>query len=435
MPMEDNEQGSTLIIVVWFIAIIGIIVTFLFYRIEAEWASVVHFENQRKYVQTAEAVLHQYLGLLVKDDTDYDSPEDAWYANGRVDLTQDGYKVTMIIEDEGSKPNLNTLSEAGLKQLLQIVITKSTNPTNSPSLTDSPTPTEVSPTGESDTKAEISLDPLLDWRDRDSEPKPEGAELSYYQGLNPAYKPRDGCFSSREEIKLVKNGDQLYELLAPEVTVFGKVNPNTISGEIFCNLLHSSSEEFLDSWLDSVKDQFENFRATQGHFEEVANLTQLPAITLLTLDKIKGLFQISGNCNVNMATKSNLTAILKEAGYSDSIVNTVLTRRKTQPFEKVTDTYGLLGYTLGMKGKGSPEDYLATTSTIIRYQIWVRLENGQDCYYLDTIWQRQTAGIKKEWQITPLASRELWNKAVPEIPQLEEQTEDHEQNKEPSPSP
>ena len=341
----------------------------------------------------------------------------------------------MIIEDEGSKPNLNTLSEAGLKQLLQIVITKSTNPTNSPSLTDSPTPTEVSPTGESDTKAEISLDPLLDWRDRDSEPKPEGAELSYYQGLNPAYKPRDGCFSSREEIKLVKNGDQLYELLAPEVTVFGKVNPNTISGEIFCNLLHSSSEEFLDSWLDSVKDQFENFRATQGHFEEVANLTQLPAITLLTLDKIKGLFQISGNCNVNMATKSNLTAILKEAGYSDSIVNTVLTRRKTQPFEKVTDTYGLLGYTLGMKGKGSPEDYLATTSTIIRYQIWVRLENGQDCYYLDTIWQRQTAGIKKEWQITPLASRELWNKAVPEIPQLEEQTEDHEQNKEPSPSP
>ena len=161
---------------------------------------------------------------------------------------------------------------------------------------------------------------------------------------------------------------------------------------------------------------------------------QLPAINLLTLDKIKGLLQFSGNCNVNLATKKNLMAFLKDAGYSESLVNAILSRRKAQPFEKIADIYGLLGYTKA-KGQACPDDYFTTTSTMIRYQIWVQSEKSQDCYYLDTVWQRQKAGVKKEWQVTPLASRELWNKAVPEIPKLEEPTEDHEQNKETSPSP
>ncbi len=436
MIMEHNERGSTLIIVVWFIAITGIIATFLFYSSQAQWAAVVHFEKQQRYTQIAQAVLHEYLGFLVKDDKEFNSPQDEWYAGGRVDLSPDGYKVTLIIEDEGSKPNINTLSEAALGQLLQIVATNTANPSGSPSLTVSPTPTEASLSGSPDAKPEISLDPILDWRDRNSEPRPAGAENTYYQGLSPSYKPRDGCFSSREEIKLVKNGDQLYELLAPEVTVFGKVNPNIISGETFCDILHSAGDFFSDGDLDTLQEQFEDYRSTRGRFAEVDNVGDLGKITTITLDKFKGLLQIGGTCNVNMATKTSLSVILKDAGYGDAEVNNILNRRKTQPFESVADTHGLLGYNPRMttKEKKKPDDFFTTISTIIRYQIWVRSEKSQDCYYLDMVWQRQKAGVKKEWQVTPLASRELWNKAAPEIPQLEEQTED-EQNKEPSPSP
>lgn len=429
--MIDKEQGSTLIIVVWFIAIIGIIATFLFYRSEAEWASVVDFENQRKYVQTAEAVLHQYLGLLVKDDTEWDSPEDPWYAKGRVDLVQDGYKVILIIEDEGSKLNLNIVSEKGLQRIFQMAVEKGNMTPASPTV--SLTPTEGLPSGNLETNLENSLDPLLDWRDRDSETRPEGAEISYYQTLNPSYKPRDGYLSSVEELKQIKNGNRLYELLAPNVTVFGKINPNTISGETFCNLLHSSGD-FSDSWLDTVKDQFDNFRIAKNRFERPETLLQLPAVNLLTLDKIKGLLQFTGNCNVNMATKNNISVVLKEAGYNDSVVNAVLNRRQEKPFENVASTYGLLGYTQ-TKGQVCPDDYLTTTSTIIRYQIWIFSVKGQNRYYLDTIWQRQMNGLKKEWHITSLASRELWNKAVPEIPQLEEGQKNDKQNQEPIQNP
>ncbi len=444
MIMEHNERGSTLIIVVWFIAIAGILATFLFYSSQAQWASVVHFEKQQRYTRIAQAVLHEYLGLLVKDDKEFNSPQDDWYAGGRVDVSPDehegfeGYEVTLIIEDEGSKPNINTLSEAALGQLLKIVTTELAGPSDSPSSspTASPTPTEASPSGSPSAKPEISLDPILDWRDRNSEPRPGGAENNYYQDLNPSYKSRDGCFSSLEEIKLLKNGDQLYELLAPELTVFGKVNPNTISGETFCDILHSAGDFFSDGELDTIQEQFEDYRSTKVRFEEVDNVGDLGKITSITFDKFKGLLRIGGTCNVNMATKTSLSVILKDAGYGDAEVNNILSRRKTGPFENVSGTYGLLGYNprITTKEKRKPDDIFTTISTIIRYQIWVRSAKSQDCYYLDMVWQRQKAGVKKEWQVTPLASRELWNKAAPEIPQLEEETED-EQNKEPSPSP
>jgi type II secretory pathway component PulK len=427
IPMEHNQQGSTLIIVVWFIAIIGVIVTFLFYRTEVEWASVVNVENQRRYVQTAEGILHQYLGLLVKDDTAYDSPKDPWYGNGRVELEQDGFQITVIIEDEGSKPNLNIISEAGLQRIIQNWEQNQGTPQNKSDLSDNTvTPAAATITGNaSQPDTQISLDPLLDWRDRDSELRADGAELSYYQALNPPYKPRDGCFSSLEELKQVKDGVKLYSILAPEVTIYGKINPNIITGETFVNLLNSYGE-FQKGWLDTVKDQFESYFTEKKHFDKMDDFLQLPAISIGTLDKIKPLFQFSGSCNVNMASKTNLTVILKEASYSDSIVIAILKRRGAKSLERIADIYGLLGYKKA-KGQVCPDDYLTTSSTLIHYQIWVSKGSGQ--YYLDTVWQRQMEGLKKEWQITPISFRELRNKAVPEIPKVEENKNDDDQSK------
>lgn len=411
--MEHDQQGSVLIMVVWFIAIIGVVVTFLFYRTEVEWAAVVNFENKSHYTREAEAVLHECLALLVKDETAYDFPNDPWFNNGRMELTQDGFQITVVIEDEGSKPNINTVSETGLQRITAISLQNSVVPDNQNSTSNSGQ-NEKSSTGSEDSQPEtrVSIDPLLDWRDRDSELRSEGAELSYYQGLNPPYKPRDGCFSSLDEIKQVKDGARLYPILAPEVTLYGKINPNTISGETFTNLINSYGE-FQKGWLDTAKDQFEDYRVSRKRFEKINDFLQLNAINIGTLDKIKLLFQFRGSCNVNMATKTNLSAILKEAGYTDSIISTILNRRQTKPFEQITDTYGLLGYTKA-KDQVCPDDFLSTSSTIIRYRIWVSKGSGQ--YYLDTVLERQMEGLKKEWQITPLSFRELRNKAVPVIP-------------------
>ncbi|HBF38163.1 MAG TPA: hypothetical protein DDW50_12685, partial [Firmicutes bacterium] len=343
---------------------------------------------------------------------------------GRADLEKDGYQVTIMIEDEGSKPNLNTLSDKGLGLLSQLIESKNIQPTVTPAADNSGTPTETPTVGNpspSDTQ-QISLDPLLDWRDRNTEPRPEGAKLDYYQGLNPPYKPRDGFLASLEEMKQMKNGAQIYDLLAPEVTVFGKINPNTISGEAFSNFLNSTGE-YQQGWLDTVADQFETYRRDHTRFDTIEMLKNVQGI--ITIEQFKPFLQISGACNVNMASDIGLTVLLKEANYSDSAIQGVLNLRKAGPIKQVAEVNGLLGYS-GVKGQVHPDDYLTTVSTIIHYRIWVRSGKGTGCYYLDTVWQREAGGLKKDWQITQISFRELWNQAAPEIPKLEEPKENEE---------
>jgi DNA uptake protein ComE-like DNA-binding protein len=47
-------------------------------------------------------------------------------------------------------------------------------------------------------------DAILDWLDADDEPRAYGCERSYYSGLNPPYAPKNGAFSSVEELLLVR---------------------------------------------------------------------------------------------------------------------------------------------------------------------------------------------------------------------------------------
>jgi type II secretory pathway component PulK len=455
--MNHNQQGSTLIIVIWFIAIIGVIVTFIFFRTEVEWAAVVNFENMQRYAEEAQIVLHErcsissksqegsesseklgLLGLLVNDKTTNDTINDPWYCHGRVDLEQDGFKITVIIEDEGSKPNLNTVSDKGLQQLWQLAASGSSSQTTpsptgtsdmqqptpspmNPRALQSPTPSSSPISTDSPQNASIAIEPVLDWRDiDDSVQRAEGAKLSYYQSLNPPYKIRNGCFSSLEEIKLVKNGDKLYPLLAPEVTVFGLVNPNTIEGRTFTRLLCSYGDFLSKSLLETATAQFDEYRASKKRFTKMDDLGQLGTIFSGTLDKIKPLFQFTGRCNVNLATKNNLLVTLNESGYNANFATTFISRQKDAPFENSIDINNFLGYNENQQpqDKKRPDDFFTTTSTIIHYKLWVT--KGLSTYYLDTVWERQMVGIKKEWQINPLSWRVLLNDAAPEIPKVED---------------
>ncbi len=47
-------------------------------------------------------------------------------------------------------------------------------------------------------------DAILDWLDPDDEPRTDGAEADYYQGLNPPYRPRNGRIASIGELLLVR---------------------------------------------------------------------------------------------------------------------------------------------------------------------------------------------------------------------------------------
>lgn len=119
-------------------------------------------------------------GILVADDLNLES-------RGRFtllapDVVQGYYSgVRYGLEDESSKLNLNMLAQDGgdetatRNRLLFL-----------PGMT------------------EDIADAILDWIDEDNLPRAYGAEDSYYQGLNPAYQPRNGPLQSLSELLQVR---------------------------------------------------------------------------------------------------------------------------------------------------------------------------------------------------------------------------------------
>ncbi len=75
------------------------------------------------------------------------------------------------------------------------------------------------------------VDCLLDWRDKDEEVRPYGAEREYYESLQPiAYMPRNGPLVSVEELLMVKgfSGSVIY---GEDVNLNGLLDPNEEDGE------------------------------------------------------------------------------------------------------------------------------------------------------------------------------------------------------------
>jgi len=65
------------------------------------------------------------------------------------------------------------------------------------------------------------LDAVADWIDAKDEPRPNGAETPYYQGLKPPYAAKNGYLETFEELRLVKGFDaKALELLRPYITVY-----------------------------------------------------------------------------------------------------------------------------------------------------------------------------------------------------------------------
>lgn len=374
----NDERGSVLILVAWIFGIIGIIAVFLVQRSELEWAAVANLERNIRARQLAEEVLQEYLALLRQDDTENDSMADAWFANnGFFQYERDGYQITVKIEDESSKPNLNLLN---LEELQYLKID-----------------------GE-------QLEPLLDWIDLDDEQRPAGAEDEYYQALTPAYKPRNGFLPTMREIFAVKGGPGIYPELAPHCTVFGKYNLNVLTDLQLENLLLSAGFEKI--WVERMVNDVKSFRGEKSakeftHFDE---LRQLGAVSLEKLDELRPLLTLKGIININFISEAGLKMILKKTGYDTDLSKTIIHRRREEPFSEISEIQHFFN------NKENPlkvEKYFTTVSTIIRYQIW--LSKGRHTYYLETVQER--VFDDDEWRLYPLSHCFLLNQEAPELPE------------------
>jgi len=82
-------------------------------------------------------------------------------------------------------------------------------------------------------------DSIVDWRDVDDEPLTNGAEETYYQGLDPAYDCKNASFDILEELFLVKGMTKdVFDKVQDHLTIYGtgKVNINTASPVVLQSL-------------------------------------------------------------------------------------------------------------------------------------------------------------------------------------------------------
>lgn len=217
MAGKKTQRGMALIVVLWLVAVIGAI-TMFFYRQSTLSLKVNRNSNesvQARYL--AEAGVHRVIAELVMDSeqTTSDSLQETWSNNpnafGGVLLGDGMYRVTHLSQneeeegnieygavDECSKININTASRDVLLRL--------------------PLATED------------IVDPIIDWRDSDSDPGTYGAESEYYQSLPDPYDVKNDVYDSVEELLLVK--DMTLDLLYGEDTNFnGVLDPNENDGD------------------------------------------------------------------------------------------------------------------------------------------------------------------------------------------------------------
>lgn len=183
---HHSHRGSTLILVIWAVAILAIIVAgtqIVCFRMAALGSKSLERTQAR---WAARAGAEQMIAVL-SYGIENPNPDDAFqtlrqledYAEGQT--ATGSWKITHVLNgeeylgpmDESAKLNINTMNTAEMQEL------------------------------DLDGLSDDVIDAIIDWRDDDDEVSLLGAEADYYQNRNKRYLPRNGDFKSLAELELV----------------------------------------------------------------------------------------------------------------------------------------------------------------------------------------------------------------------------------------
>jgi general secretion pathway protein K len=223
-----RARGIALILVMWLLVLITILIgTFAVLARSENLEARNAFDSVRARA-AAEAALHRAAFEMRNPDL-----ETKWTADGRVYrfLLGDA-EVALSIIDETGKIDINSASGEDLAQLLESQ-------------------------GVSPDEALSIADAIQDWRDGDNLPRPQGAEADDYEAAGYAYTPRDGPFSTVEELQQVLGvGYQLYNQIEPAITVFsGRATSNPAFAPREALLAMGLSEEEAVAFIEQREAQ------------------------------------------------------------------------------------------------------------------------------------------------------------------------------------
>ncbi len=247
MRTRRNEQGFALVLT--------LVVTALLVAVAAEFIHGVYVDTslQRNFVNLQQASLMAESGVkggiaLIRSLRQSGNDTALLHAlEIPQELEDEKGKVSVTIEEENGKLNLNAVSEfhdQARRRLLR---------------------SQGLPEGLSDAVA--------DWVDADQDPRPDGAEAPYYQSLPAPYLPRDGRFETFGELGLVRGfTPAIVQKLSPFATVYGvdwAIDINTAPLPVLMALHDDMTEELARAVIDQRR---------QKPFTSIGELATVPGM-------------------------------------------------------------------------------------------------------------------------------------------------------------
>jgi general secretion pathway protein K len=220
-----RQRGFALVAVLWLILALALLGgAFLRQARGHSRLALTQLESARAEALADAGVERAKLALLAVD------PASAWRADGRpYALAIDGGTVTVSLQDEAGKIDLNRAGEAVLQGLFQQA-------------------------GRSPTAAQALADAVADFRDADDDRRPNGAEAADYAAAGESFTAKNAAFATTDELRHVLGmDDALFRQVAPYVTVDSPrrtVNPATASALVLRALPNLESGQ-VDALLEA----------------------------------------------------------------------------------------------------------------------------------------------------------------------------------------
>lgn len=217
-PINMRQSGLALVIVIWILTLLSLMAGSFALSMRRESSVASALKNNAQALAMAETGLSIAEFMLQHPD-----PEQRWQADGTLyRIPGNDSELRVRILAESGKVDINTAEEP----LLQAVIDS---------------------VSDDNKQQQALLDALLDWRDADDEPRPQGAEKKQYRQAGLAYKPGNQAFRSLEELQLVQGfTTEIFERIQPWITVY--------SGQAELNL-RLAAPELLKMVGDRLKEQ------------------------------------------------------------------------------------------------------------------------------------------------------------------------------------
>lgn len=186
MTDKKHQSGIALIMTLWGVALLSLLVASIVQTVRLKIQETQMWVAATEARIAAESAIHEEISRIAFG---YAAPEKM-----RLDVSGD---ISVIVQDETGKIDLNTSSPTDMARLLAPVVGLST--------------------------AEMVADRIADWRDPDEIPRARGAESASYAAAGLPYTPRNNQFLHQDELYQVLGlEEELLRQLRPLTTVYSR---------------------------------------------------------------------------------------------------------------------------------------------------------------------------------------------------------------------